>query len=138
MTVGDLPIALEQLGDERLVKRTRHIVTENQRVLDIAAALSRDRWSRVGELLTEAHISYRDDFEASCVEVDVAVETLLNAGAIGARLTGGGFGGAAIALMPADDVDAAMAAIESAYEQRGYQQATMFTVAPSAGAQRIA
>ena len=138
VTVGDLPIALEQLGDRRLAMRTRHIVTENQRVLDVAKALSQDRWQRVGELLNAAHESYRDDFEASCPEVDVAVGALLDAGAIGARLTGGGFGGAAISLVPNDLVSTAVAAVESAYESRGYQPATIFTVVPSAGARRIA
>ena len=138
VSVGDLPMALDQLGDERLVKRTRHIVTENQRVLDVAAALARGRWQRVGELLTEAHASYRDDFEASCPEVDVAVATLVESGAIGARLTGGGFGGAVIALIRSDDIPAATAAVESAYSDRGYDPATFFTVVPSAGAQRIA
>ncbi len=138
VTVGDLPIALEQLGDERLVMRTRHVVTENQRVFDVASALSKNDWDRVGNLLTEAHVSYRDDFEASCPEVDVAVEALLEAGALGARLTGGGFGGAAIALVAIDDVDAACEAVAVAYEDRGYEPADMFTVVPSAGAQRIA
>ena len=138
VAIGDLPIALEQLGDERLAKRTRHIVTENQRVLDVSAALGRGRWERVGELITEAHISYRDDFEASCSEVDVAVDTLLEAGALGARLTGGGFGGAAIALMPSENVGSAQEAIDAAYAERQYEPAHMFTVVPSAGAQRIA
>ena len=138
VTVGDLPVALEQLGHERLIKRTRHIVTENQRVLDVAAALNRNEWERAGELLTEAHASYRDDFEASCEEVDVAVEVLLDSGALGARLTGGGFGGAAIALIRSDDVAGARQAIDRAYADRNYKPATMFTVLPSAGAQRIA
>jgi galactokinase len=138
VTVGDLPAALLQLGDDRLAKRTRHIVTENQRVLGVATALSRNRWERVGELLNEAHISYRDDFEASCIEVDVAIETLLDSGALGARLTGGGFGGAAISLLRSDGIAAAKAAIGAVYEDRGWEPATMFTVVPSAGAQRIA
>lgn len=138
VTIGDLPVALEQLGHERLAKRTKHIVTENQRVVDVAAALDSGRWARVGELITEAHISYRDDFEASCPEVDIAVDTLLEAGALGARLTGGGFGGAAIALVRSDDVGPAQEAIEAAYTERQYEPADMFTVVPSAGAQRIA
>ena len=136
--VGELPAALAKLENKRLARRTRHIVTENQRVLDVAAALADDRWELVGDLLTKAHISYRDDFEASCVEVDVAVETLLGCGALGARLTGGGFGGAAIALISNDEVPAATEAVATAYADRSYQPATMFTVVPSAGAQRIA
>jgi galactokinase len=138
VTVADLPSAVARLRHERLIKRTRHIVTENQRVLDVAAALNRSEWDSVGELLTEAHISYRDDFEASCEEVDLAVEVLLDTGALGARLTGGGFGGAAIALIRSEDVLAARQAIDRAYSARNYQPATVFTVEPSAGAQRIA
>jgi len=138
VTVEDLPIASKRLGPERLIKRTRHIVTENQRVLDVAAALERNEWETVGELLTEAHISYRDDFEASCEEVDLAVAVLLESGALGARLTGGGFGGVAIALIRSKDVAGARQAVERAYAERDYKPATMFTVLPSAGAQRIA
>jgi len=131
-------LALEQLGHERLAKRTRHIVTENQRVLDVAKALSQDRWERVGDLLNEAHESYRDDFEASCEEVDVAIEVLLGSDAIGARLTGGGFGGAAIALIRPEYIPGAVAAVEAVYEQRGYAPPTSFTVVPSVGARRTA
>lgn len=137
VSVANLPAALEELGDDRLAKRTRHIVTENQRVVDVASALSRNRWHRVGELLTEAQVSYRDDFEASCAEVDVAVEALLEAGALGARLTGGGFGGAAIALIGSGDVAKARDQVAAAYEARGYASPTMFAVAPSEGAHRI-
>ena len=107
-------------------------------MLDVATALGHGRWRRVGELLTEAHISYRDDFEARCPEVVVIVDTLLAAGALGARLSGGGFVGDAIALVQADGVEYAKAAVDAAYEERGYEPATMFTVVPSAGAQRIA
>ncbi|MCP4307490.1 MAG: galactokinase [bacterium] len=137
VSVGDLPLAIKQLRDDLLIKRTRHVVTENQRVENLAGALSRGRWGRVGELLTEAHASYRDDFEASCVEVDVAVETVLAAGALGARLTGGGFGGAAIALVRAEDVSGIEDAVAAAYSSRGFRAAHMFTVAPSAGAERV-
>jgi galactokinase len=137
VSVADLPNALPKLGNDRLAKRTRHIVTENQRVTDTATALRQDRWARVGELLTAAHVSYRDDFEASCPEVDLAVDTLLEAGAIGARLTGGGFGGAAICLMPVDQVNGAIAAVEASYSTAGYPAPQSFTVVPSAGAQRI-
>lgn len=135
--VAALPQAVQQLGNERLAKRTRHIVTENQRVLDTATALQQGRWTKVGELLTEAHISYRDDFEASCPEVDLAVDELLAAGAIGARLTGGGFGGAAISLLPVDEVNNAIAAVAAAYTRHGYAPSHSFTVVPSGGAQRI-
>lgn len=137
VSVADLRRALPQLNNERLARRTRHIVSENQRVLDTADALGRGRWVKVGELLTTAHVSYRDDFEASCPEVDLAVDKLLEVGALGARLTGGGFGGAAISLLPADDVAAATAAVATAYDASGYAPPQVFTVVPSSGAQRI-
>jgi galactokinase len=138
VAVADLPAAVQQLDNERLAKRARHIVTENDRVGEVAKALSTSRWDRVGTLLTEAHISYRDDFEASCDEVDAAVEALLGAGALGARLTGGGFGGAAIALVAIGAVAAARTAVTARYAEESYQGPTMFTVEPSEGAQRIA
>ncbi len=137
VNVSDLEKALPLLNNERISRRTKHIVTENQRVIDTAAALDQKRWLKVGELLTEAHASYRDDFEASCEEVDVAVDLLLAEGAVGARLTGGGFGGVAISLMPTDRIEVASAAVESAYSTRGYTAPNIFTVAPSAGAGRI-
>ncbi|MGA9596597.1 MAG: galactokinase [Acidimicrobiia bacterium] len=137
VTVAELPAAAERLGDEQLAMRTRHIVTENQRVSDVAAALALGNWGRVGELLTEAHISYRDDFEASCIEVDVAVDTLLDCGALGARLTGGGFGGAAIALIESSAAVGTQRTVVAAFEQRGFATPMIFTVAPSAGARRI-
>jgi galactokinase len=137
VAVADLPAAERQLDNERLSKRARHIVTENERVGEVATALSTSRWDQVGALLTEAHVSYRDDFEASCEEVDAAVEALLDAGALGARLTGGGFGGAAIALVPIDTVAAARTAVATRYAEESYQEPTMFTVEPSEGAQRI-
>jgi galactokinase len=138
VAVADLPAAERRLDNERLAKRARHIVTENERVGQVAAALATSRWDQVGALLTEAHVSYRDDFEASCEEVDAAVEALLGAGALGARLTGGGFGGAAIALVPIDTVAAARTAVASRYAEASYQEPTMFIVEPSEGAQRIA
>lgn len=134
----ELDDALDRLADARLVKRTRHIVTENQRVLDVADALGDHDWARAARLLNEAHASYRDDFEASCIEVDLAVVSLLENGALGARLTGGGFGGAAIALLTPEAIDDAVAAVQTAYVERGFDPATVFTVVPSAGARRIA
>ncbi len=134
----DLESALAKLEDEQLVKRTRHIVTENQRVLDTAAALEADDWPEVGRLLTEAHASIRDDFEASCTELDVAVEMLAESEALGARMTGGGFGGAAIALLPSDSAEPARQAIRAVFADNGFAPPNIFNVVPSAGATRVA
>ncbi len=135
---ADLDSALDKLGDEQLIKRTRHVVTENQRVLDTAAALDADDWPAVGELLTAAHTSIRDDFEASCVELDIAVDMLLDSGALGARMTGGGFGGAAIALVATEKSESARRTVRSVFADNGFVPPHIFTVVPSAGATRIA
>lgn len=134
----DLESALDQIDDEQLVKRTRHVVTENQRVVDTTAALEADDWPEVGRLLTEAHASIRDDFEASCTELDVAVEMLEESGALGARMTGGGFGGAAIALLPHDVAKPARQAIRAVFADNGFAPPNIFNVVPSAGATRVA
>ena len=97
--------AVERLDDPVLRRRARHVVTENQRVLDAVAALGAGDWSSLSATLDASHSSMRDDFEISCRELDLAVETARAAGALGARMTGGGFGGSAIALVPADQAE---------------------------------
>jgi galactokinase len=134
---SDLDPALEHLGDEQLRKRTRHVVTENQRVVETAAALNGDDWIAVGELLTAAHASIRDDFEASCTELDITVAMLLESGALGARMTGGGFGGAAIGLVSADLADDAAHTVRAVFADNGFAPPNIFTVVPSPGARRI-
>lgn len=134
----DLETALTRLDDDRLRKRARHVVTENRRVIETTRALEDGNWEQVGELLTSAHASIRDDFEASCRELDLAVDTLVGSGAIGARMTGGGFGGAALALVPIGDVPSVRDAVERAFAVHKLAPPHTFTVAPSAGAERIA
>ena len=98
---------MDQLADPVLRRRARHVVTDNQRVLDVVALLSTplgtpvDIYRDIGQLLTESHASLRDDFEVSSPEADATVETALAAGAFGARMMGGGFGGSVLALVPA-------------------------------------
>ncbi len=131
----DLPRAVGVL-DEVTFRRVRHIITENQRVLDTVAALRTDGARSIGPLLTASHASMRDDFEISIPELDTAVDTALAAGALGARMTGGGFGGAAIALMEQDAVDAVGSAVAAAFVEAGFRAPHLFTVAPSRGAGR--
>ncbi len=95
----DLDDALRVLPDE-LHGRVRHVVTEDARVLDAVTALRVGDWSRLGTLMDASHESLRVDYEVSCEELDVAVAAARAAGALGARMTGGGFGGSAIALVP--------------------------------------
>ncbi len=89
--------SLEAVRDE---PRARHVVTENQRVLQFADALRAGDAARLGSLLLASHASLRDDYEVSTPELDLAVDLLVEHGAIGARLTGAGFGGCVVALVP--------------------------------------
>ena len=133
VTVDDLPRAERELDDVTF-RRVRHIVTENQRVLDTVAALKADGPTAIGALLDASHVSMRDDFEISTPELDLAVESSRAAGAIGARMTGGGFGGSVIALTPRDRIDAVRSAVEAAYAERGFTAPHVFVVAAADGA----
>jgi galactokinase len=137
ISIGDLDDALARLDDEVIRKRVRHVVTEDQRVLDTVATLKSGRIREIGPLLTASHASMRDDFEITVAQVDVAVEAALTAGAYGARMTGGGFGGCVISLVDADRTGAVAAAVADAYAKRGFTAPTPFTAVPSAGATRL-
>jgi galactokinase len=134
-----LPAALARLGDEVTRRRVRHVVTENSRVLETAAVLrSGGDPRRIGPLLTASHRSLRDDYEVSAARVDLAVETALLAGAYGARITGGGFGGSVVALIDRGRAEAIFRATEAAYLGQGFVAPGYRLVRPSAGAGRIA
>ena len=133
VSVDDLPRAAE-LMDDVTFRRVRHIVTENQRVLDTVRVLREHGPRAIGDLLVASHASMRDDFEISVPELDTAVDAALAAGAVGARMTGGGFGGAAIALVARDGVEPVKDAATAAFAASGFAAPTIFTVAPSAGA----
>ena len=122
-----------------LLRRARHIVTENARVLEVVAALRGDADPRsIGPILTAGHASLRDDFEISVPLLDAIVEAALDAGAHGARMVGGGFGGSAIALVDADALDAVAAAVDRAVRPRGSGAPAHVRRVPSAGARRLA
>lgn len=137
VTVADLPRA-QELMDDVTFRRVRHIVTENQRVLDTVHVLREQGVRAIGDLLVASHVSMRDDFEISTPELDTAVDTALAAGALGARMTGGGFGGAAIALIEQDAVDTVSDAVTAAFAASGFDAPLLFTVTPSAGPRRDA
>lgn len=132
----DLPEAAGLLDDETF-RRVRHIVTENQRVLDTISVLADAGPAAIGELLTESHVSMRDDFEISCPELDLAVDTSLAHGALGARMTGGGFGGSAIALIPVAEEATVRAAVVHAFAAAGFTAPDIFAVSPAPGARKI-
>ena len=135
---GDLEEA-SGLLDEVTFRRVRHIVTENDRVLQTVELLGRQGPSAIGGLLDASHASMRDDFEISCAELDLAVETSRANGAIGARMTGGGFGGAAIALTPVTAEQQVRDRRRTGLCPGGiYTAPDIFTVTPAAGAMRLA
>ena len=136
LTVDDLPRAASDLDDETF-RRVRHIITENQRVLDTVRVLREDGPSAIGSLLDASHTSMRDDFEISVAELDLAVEAARAAGALGARMTGGGFGGSAIALTPHALIPAVQHAVAAAFVAAGYTAPDMFVVRAAAGAARL-
>ncbi|HEX7745379.1 MAG TPA: galactokinase, partial [Micromonosporaceae bacterium] len=116
----DLDDALARVDDDETRRRVRHVVTEDQRVLDTVALLRAGRVRDIGPLLTASHASMRDDFEITVPEIDTAVDSALAAGAYGARMTGGGFGGCVLALVDAERADTVAAAVTAAYAERGF------------------
>lgn len=135
--VIDTEAALAALTDRVVRRRARHVFTELERVQAVVEALRADDFAALGQHFNASHASLRDDFEVSCAELDVAVEACLSAGALGARMTGGGFGGSAIALLPEDRATEAEAACNEAFAQRGWEAPAFLRVAASAGARAV-
>ncbi len=117
-------------------RRARHVVSENVRVGSVAALLRGGRLREVGPLLSDGHRSLRDDYEVSCAELDLAVDTAHAAGAWGARMTGAGFGGSAIALAPTSVTEDIAAAVVSAFLAQGYAAPRVYAVHAADGAAR--
>ncbi|MEU3545342.1 galactokinase [Streptomyces longwoodensis] len=123
---------------EEVVRLVRHVVTEDHRVERVVSLLESGDTRAIGPVLTEGHASLRDDFRVSCPELDLVVDTALAAGALGARMTGGGFGGSAIVLAEASDVDTIGKAVEEAFAGAGFTAPRVFEAVPAAGARRLA
>ena len=134
--IEELPTALSGLDSEELRRRVRHVVTENARVLRTVELLRADDVQAIGPLLTASHASLRDDYEVSCPELDLAVESALMSGALGARMTGGGFGGSVIALLPAQLLTGAIESVTEAFRSAGFAAPVARVVAPAQGARR--
>lgn len=137
LEIAEIPKA-QELMDDVTFRRVRHIVTENQRVLQAVSALKDSRMDELGELLLASHASMRDDFEISIPELDLAVETAMRVGAIGSRMTGGGFGGAAIAIIHKAKLEELEKRVTKAFEEAGYGEPRVFSVIPSQGARKEA
>ncbi len=133
---AELPDALRRLGSERLRSRVRHVVTENERVVRVAERLRAGRPSAIGELLTASHESLRVDYQVSGPQLDLAVATALRAGALGARMTGGGFGGSVIALAAGQALQRMVDEMLAAFARVGLPAPSCASVAPAAGASR--
>jgi len=113
--------SVDQLNEDRVRRRARHVVTEIQRVTDTVTALEQRDWDAVGTLFDASHLSMRDDFEISCPELDAAVSVAVQAGAVAARMTGGGFGGSSVSVVPDERVEAVMRAIDAAFALEGFR-----------------
>ena len=133
-----------RLADPVLRRRARHVVTDNQRVLQVTGLLRGspgdrpDTYREIGRLLTQAHSSLRDDFEISWPEADAAVEAALAAGALGARMMGGGFGGCVLALVPGPASGPVRGAVSEAYAWHGWTAPEFLDAVPSDHARRLA
>jgi galactokinase len=141
-TLRDVPItgldaALARLADPVARRRVRHVVTENQRVLETVAHLRAGAVRDTGPLLSASHASLRDDYQVTVPELDLAAETAESAGALGARMTGAGFGGCLIALVEVAAADRVAAAVAGAFAARGYAAPEWFLAQPSSAATRL-
>jgi galactokinase len=141
-TLRDVPItgldaALARLADPVARRRVRHVVTENQRVLETVAHLRAGAVRDTGPLLSASHASLRDDYQVTVPELDLAAETAESAGALGARMTGAGFGGCLIALVEVAAADRVAAAVAGGFAARGYAAPEWFLAQPSSAATRL-
>ena len=139
--VGDT----DSLTDPVLRRRARHVVTDNRRVLEVVELLRSSSsgspgevYRQIGRLLTQAHVSLRDDFEVSWPEADEAVEAALAAGAAGARMIGGGFGGSVLALVPAAASGTVREAVAEAFARHGWTAPEFLDAVPADSARRLA
>ncbi|MFJ9088413.1 galactokinase [Streptomyces sp. NPDC102384] len=137
--LGKSVAELELAGvDEKVVRYVRHIVTDDHRVERVIELLDSGDVRAIGPILVQGHVSLRDDLRISCPELDLVVGTAMTSGAIGARMTGGGFGGSAIVLVESDEADTVTKSITDAFAEAGFTAPRVFPAVPSAGARRTA
>ena len=125
---------LDGVKDPVDARRARHVLTENQRVFDFVAALGDSDYGSAGRIFTASHASMRDDFAITTRNIDLIADTAVNAGALGARMTGGGFGGCVIALVPEGRLRAVGDAVRSAARAAGYEEPVISQTHAASGA----
>lgn len=131
------PAEVERLSDPVLRRRARHVVTEIARVNEVVDTLARGGAGHLGPALSASHASLRDDFEVSSPELDLVVDTAVASGALGARMTGGGFGGSALALVPTGAVEQLRGAVAGAFALKGWTAPRFLRAVPSRGARLL-
>ena len=134
---GELDDELPRLPDAELRGVVRHVVSETQRVHAVVERLREGSWSRIGELLAASHASMRDDFVISTPELDLVVDSAVAAGALGARMTGGGFGGSAVVVCPERRRPDIAASIHEAFARAGYRAPGLLAVQAGAAAHKV-
>ena len=137
MTMDQFDNLKDNLPNDVLLRRSRHAVSEHQRVIQAVEALKNHQLGAFGELMTDSHRSLRDDYEVSCKELDFLVESALQNGAIGARMTGAGFGGCTINLVKNTDVSSFTKKVLSAYEAHYHIQGEIYVAMPSDGTKEL-
>ena len=134
VVLGDI----DRLASASLRKRVRHVVTENARVQQAVAAIQKKDWDGLGALMTDSHASLRDDYEVSCDELDRLVElACAERGVLGARMTGGGFGGCAVVLVDSAGLASVAASLQEGYSREIGYKSECFHVTASAGARAL-
>ena len=136
LSLNQLESSREKLTEIEFM-RARHAVTEMARVIDAVEVLEKKDFASLGLLLNQSHASLRDDYNVSCPELNCAVDASISAGALGARMVGGGFGGSAIALIKASHTTETIAAVEKAFADNRFKAPRFFTSLPSQGAEVI-
>ena len=129
--------ALAHISDAVVRRRARHIISEQSRVLEVVKLLDAGHPYEVGPVLSAGHESLRDDFEVSCAELDTVVDVAVSTGALGGRMTGGGFGGSAVVLVELGAVEAVSTAVVESFAARGFAPPEVFAVLASEGASRL-
>jgi galactokinase len=134
----NIDAALARIDDDVVRRRARHVISEQSRVLEVVRLLESGRPAEVGPVLSAGHRSLREDYEVSCAELDTVVDVAVAGGALGARMTGGGFGGSAVVLVELAKVEAVTLAVTRAFAARGYTPPQTIEIVACDGASRVA